>query len=475
MHRLIDLFRCTRFLRNTRRWSSAKSAAQLTQFVLTVCLRGARELSGLPGVAPQMVLGGFKLGRSRNSAAAKPVAPITSIATKETEQAASAPSQDQDQYQDQEGSQGRRIGMLQILVIVALLAAAFIFSREPTRPATPSNFAQAAATSAAPTTSVSVIRPMANAHQVRVLANGSIGVRSFIDLTPQVSGRIASLGPAMRSGGKFAAGETLLVLESDDFDLQVRQAQADLNIANANLQLQRAKSDVAVRNYALINPQRPVPPLVALEPQIAQARAQVDAARARLDSALLASYRSRFALPFDGMVTQSLAEVGQLLVSGRSFGQAYATDSIELELPLPTADLALLQPVEGREVRLMVNGVERRARIQRVSAKLDERTRFARVYVPLPKDPNYQPGVFVDAEIFGATYTDSLLLPETALQASSQVWVVREGTLTAVQPKMLGRTESGIVVEGFDIADGIVVGQLPGAYDGMLVSTRPAG
>ena len=51
--------------------------------------------------------------------------------------------------------------------------------------------------------------------------------------------------------------------------------------------LQVAKSDAAKANYALLNPGKSVPSLVALTPQIAQAEAQLAAARSRAAIAAL--------------------------------------------------------------------------------------------------------------------------------------------------------------------------------------------
>ena len=64
----------------------------------------------------------------------------------------------------------------------------------------------------------------------------------------------------------------------------------------------------------------------------------------------------------------------------------------------------------------------------------------------------------------------SLLLPEAALQGNGAIWVVRDGRLEDVQPDMLGRNADGIVVAGFDIGEGIVIGSVAGAKTGAAVS-----
>jgi RND family efflux transporter MFP subunit len=332
---------------------------------------------------------------------------------------------------------------------------------------------------AAPLASVTVITPIAGVHQVTVTANGSVGVTTYVDLIPQVSGRISQLAPSLAVGGRFRAGETLAVVEQDEFLLKLRQAAADVEVQRANLQLQQAKSDAAVQNYALINPNRNVPALVALGPQIAQAQAQLQAAKSREDIAKLELQRTRFTLPFDGMITRSSAQLGQLVSNGKAFGQAYATDSVELVAPIAQSDLAQLAPVENLRVQVFIAGNQFEASIDRVGAELDPRSRFAKVYIPLSQtmlknidgaDDLLKPGMFADLVIEGPAHANSLLLPEAALQGSGAIWVVRGGRLQDVQPTLLGRNADGIVVAGFDIGEGIVIGSIAGAQAGTPVS-----
>jgi RND family efflux transporter MFP subunit len=371
-------------------------------------------------------------------------------------------------------SGGRLLGTLQIVGVLAATAVAVYLSREPTVPIAPSGM-NAAATAVIP--GVSVITPAAGTRQITVAGNGSIGVTAYVDLVPQISGRIEALSLAMRVGGAFRAGETLVAIEPDDFVLQVKQAQADVAVQRANLRLQQARSEAAVKNYALINPGKSVPDLVALGPQIAQAEAQLRAAEARAGVALLSLERTQFSLPFDGMITQSSAQVGQLITGGRPFGQAYAKNSVELVVPIAPDELAQLAPAEGRRVVISTSSQTLEARIDRVSAQLDNRSRFAKAYIPLPqtqdRSSTLQPGTFADVIIEGPEFTDTLVIPEAAMQADGVVWYVDNGQLAKHKPNILGRNDQGVVITAFDIGQGIVVSALANSSPGMAVSATP--
>ena len=379
----------------------------------------------------------------------------------------------------QSSTRDKLVGSLQIILVLLLMTAAIYYSRVPAAPSASSGLSSPLAADTATTPVVSVITPIAGVNQVTVAANGSIGVSAYVDLIPQVSGRVAQLAPSLEVGGAFRAGETLAVIEQDEFTLKLRQAAAEVEVQRANLQLQQAKSDAAVQNYGLINPDKRVPPLVALGPQIAQAQAQLQAAISREDIAKLELQRTRFSLPFDGMITESSAQLGQLLSNGKAFGQAYALDSVELVAPIAQSDLTQLAPIANRPVLIFVGGNQFEAFIDRVGAELDPRSRFAKVYIPLTAGQLLaakegrellKPGMFADLVIKGPAHQNSLVLPEAALQANGSLWVVRSGQLQSVQPTVLGRNADGIVVAGFDIGEGIVIGSIAGADDGAPVS-----
>lgn len=362
-------------------------------------------------------------------------------------------------------------GLLQLIAVIVFVGLAVVYSQVPDESATQSTYGQVnASKSAAPL--VSVVRPQLNTHSISISGNGSVTIRAYVDLAPQVSGVVASISPALRAGGTFKANEILVSIDTNDFKLRLKQAQAEVGSARSNLQLQQAKSDSAKRNYALFHPNKPVPPLVALQPQISQARALLAGATAKADIAKLDLARTSISLPFDGKITQSTAEIGQLLSSGKTFGRAFALSAIELVVPLAASDIAALSPIEGRIARLSILGKTLQRKVERVSAELDARSRFARAFIPVNLSADIQPGVFVDVQLDGPKIANTFVLPESASQANDSVWLVREGLLEKYQPVVRGRSEAGLIVDGFDYGDGIVLGAIPGAEENQQVRAR---
>ena len=364
---------------------------------------------------------------------------------------------------------GRIAGPIQILAVAAVVIAALFFSRAPSKEDVLGAEGSADLVQSAPPPVVRVIRPVLETTALTVVTTGSVSVRNHVALTPQITGRVAAVSPNLRAGRSFAAGEELLVVETSDFELAVEQALADVASAESTLLLRQAEGDAARLNYAILHPGEAVPPLVARVPQIEQAKARVASVRARSKVAELELSRTRFSLPFAGRVTDAAVEVGQVLTKGQSFGRAFALDAVEAVGFIGQDDLGRLSPVVGRRAMVRAGGEVLWASVERVSAELDERTRFARLFLSFEEVPAVPPGTFVDIEIEGPALENTYTLPEAAEQVGAEVWIVDGERLEVVRPTVRGRGGTGIVVDAFDYADGVVIGAVPGARRGLPV------
>ena len=364
-------------------------------------------------------------------------------------------------------------GFLQIGVIAILLIVTFYFTRSPSKEDIIERSALASTTASEKIQLVSVVRPRPTVTIPDINTTGTLVVRSYVVLSPQVSGRVAYVSDALRAGGVFTAGEALLVIEAEDFELNLAQARADVASAEATLELRQAEGSAAIENYTLLNPDQPdrqVPPLVAKVPQINQAKAQLASANAREQVAALALERTRFSLPFAGRIAESSVELGQLLSPGQTFGRAFANNAIEVLVPITTTDLALISPAINRAATVIVDNREYAAVVDRIAAELDGQSRFARIFLRMTEDKLIPPGTFADVTIPGEPLVNSFVLPEAARQINDSVWIIANGTLQRVQPEVLATSADGLMVRAFDYQGGIVLGSVPGARNGLEVS-----
>ena len=361
------------------------------------------------------------------------------------------------------------LGSVQLALVVAVLAAALILNR----------LLVAGGEEAPPRVSatraplVEIIKPDVGAEQVVITETGVIEARTEVAIAPEVSGRVLSAAPGFAAGGAFQAGEVLFRIDPEDYRLQVQQAQAELNTAASALALEDAEATSAIREWRLINGDEPIPPLVAREPQLAQARASVETAEARLAAARLDLSRTAFSMPFDGRVLSTTIEPGLTVNLNQSYGTVFADDALEAVISLPLEDLERIAPAVGRAARVtIISGFGDRvvdAEIIRVESVLDARSRLASVVLAFDRETGTPPGAFIEVDILGPVLDDMVRLPAEAVSPTGLVWVLDGAVLRRRPVSVVSRTDDVVLARAFDMVGGVVLVPPAGARDGLEV------
>lgn len=332
--------------------------------------------------------------------------------------------------------------------------------------------------------------------QVRldVQASGTVEARTSVVVSSQVAGRVREVSHALRAGGFFAAGETLVAVEREDFEFTLVQRKAELARAEVQLMREQAEAEAALRAWRQVEGERAPSALVAREPQLAEARALVASAQAQVRQAELNLTRTAISLPFAGRVRRSMVDVGQYVMTGQALAEAYATDVAEVRLPIAAEDLAFVElpmlhegdrePHGAAEVTLAVDFAGSRHEwqgvIERTEGEIDRRTRqltaVGRVDAPYAAGgkedrPPLKVGMFVQATIKGRTFDGVVTLPRGALRPGNVVLVLDgENRLRFRTVDVLRTTRtSALVRSGLTAGERVCVSPLEAPVEGMVV------
>lgn len=363
-----------------------------------------------------------------------------------------------------------QIGGIAIVIVIAASLTAWLGSLGGGEVGTPPE---------RPPAPVRVIQPETGNHRIEVSVTGTIDVTALVPLAPQVGGRIIEVSPSVRAGGAFEAGEILFRIDPRDYQVAVSRAQAALADARASAQQEEAQAQIAINEWESLYPDRPITSLAAREPQLAAARARLLAAQADLAQAELNLERTEISLPFAGRVTDSRIEAGLLALSGQSLGNAFDLDALEIVAPIAPADLSRLGNAEGLPVTITIEGIGETlsSQIARVGSRLDGRTRFIDLFVPVGTlEVALQPGLFATLTIEGPQLTDVMILPASALLGVDSVNVIEAGVVRQRSVNVLDRGRERVIVARFDPADGVIVSALPESALGRaaeIVESRP--
>lgn len=328
---------------------------------------------------------------------------------------------------------------------------------------------------------------------LNVFAQGEVRPRTDINLTAEVSGRIVRTSGAFVAGGAFKKGDLLVKIEDANYRVAVAAAKARMAQSQEALSREEAEADLAQKDYEALGRDVEASELTLRKPQLAQARAAFDAAKADYNGALLNLQRTELKAPFDGRVRERLAGEGQFIAPGAAIGRIFSTDVAEVRLPLPDSDLAKLgisfafnetpeTPGPKAVLSATIGGEfhEWTARIARTDGAIDPSTRQVAA-IAVVDDPYgagasegvpLAMGLFVDAVIEGRALDRAVVLPRTALFGRNTVYVIGdEDRIAAREVAVLASDRDTITLAGgLEAGERVVTSPLRGAKDGDKVT-----
>ena len=340
--------------------------------------------------------------------------------------------------------------------------------------------------------SVRVVTAKPGSHTFQIHSQGSALPRSIIRLVSEVSGRVVSVSDKFDAGQVFKEEDVLLTIDSRDYELALAQAEATVAQADLRLQMEEKEAAVVRREWQLLNQGKPSG-LQAREPQLAQARAALAAAKAAKEAALRNVERCQVRAPFDGMVAKAVVRPGQFASLAMPLGEVFSTDFAEVRLPLAASDLDFIElPAAGevalgQEPRVTLTGqaghqtLEWQGRIVRSEETVDPVNRM--VYVVARVNDPYRltkregvalrRGTFVKATITGRTQDNIVSLSRTALRGKDRVWVVQDGKLAFRAVNIVyADKDKAIISEGLQSGEQVITSLLAGVIDRMGVEVQ---
>ena len=356
-----------------------------------------------------------------------------------------------------------------LIVLSLVLVAGLIAVNRAKRPERKEEAVQATMVEAIPVERVSL--------NLSVYSQGSVAPRTETTLVAEVAGIIVNVSPNFVAGGFFRQGETLLEIDPSDYQAGLKRAQANLASRKAQFADQKARADQALKDWKNMGRQGEPSDLTLRKPQLAEARANVQAAEADLQKAQRDLERTHIKVPYDGLVRTKQADIGQYVAPGTPLGVTFDIDTAEIRLPLSAADVSFLDlpsatdPADKPRLQVTLTagnsdiGGQWQAEIIRTEGVIDEKSRVtyavAQVVDPYgvlgqSHQGELKVGTFVRAEIQGLRANNVFKLPRSVLRADNTVLVASATRKLEIRQVNVLRAEPRWVY----IRDGIVDGDI---------------
>jgi RND family efflux transporter MFP subunit len=185
--------------------------------------------------------------------------------------------------------------------------------------------------------------PVAKAEQRSVatsyLAEGTVQALRQSSLSAPIAARVVAL--QVQAGESIRAGQVLVMLDDRELtqsvsanQAQLAQAQAQLSQATAHAQRTRTLAAQSFVSQAVLDE--------ALA-QLRSAQAGVDALRADVSRTQASRSNTKIAAPYDGLVSETHVQVGDVVTPGRPVLTVYAGTGLRVIAYLPQTQVAAVR------------------------------------------------------------------------------------------------------------------------------------
>ena len=348
----------------------------------------------------------------------------------------------------------KKLGRGLILLILLIVAGGVVWGlmQRSTAPAKPTAPAQATVAATPPTLEF-LPQEVVTAAPVEIrqtlALSGSLRAVDMATVKARVPADVRQV--LVREGESVRAGQIVVVTDGTEYEARVAQARGNLDAARAQLEIATKTRDnnrvLVEKGFISRNA------FDNAESQYAAAEANVAAARGAMNIVQKSLNDTVIRTPISGLVAARYVQPGEKVSPDNKLLDIVNLQKMELEAAVPTSDIA--QIVVGQRVSLHIEGLPETfdGKVVRVNPSTQAGSRSVLVYVQVANPKNVlRVGMFAEAQLVLKAKQGILALPQSAVRKDSQgtfVYTIADGQLnkTPVTVGIDGRSDDEYLTE----------------------------
>lgn len=275
-------------------------------------------------------------------------------------------------------------------------------------------------------------------HSNPVEANGSVLAFEYVELKPEVAGRITQLN--IKEGMPVSEGTLLVKLNDEDLQAQLRKYRSQLDLAVKNEK--RLKSLLSVNGLN--------------QADYDQALVQVNNLNADIDYTLAMIAKTEIRAPFSGTVGLRNVSKGAYVTQQNIIASIQQTNALKVDFVLPEIYASAVK--QGLKVKVINDkGIGFNATVIGIEPQVNTSTRNLKIRAVLESGASVSPGSFVRVVFNEGEERDRILIntnsiiPETRFK---KVVVIKNGVADFVKVETGYRSENKVeIISGLNPGD----------------------
>ena len=370
------------------------------------------------------------------------------------------------------------------LLVIVLIGAAML-------PACRKQQARSLAADDPPPVVAAVITVASESYPITIPVTGTLVSHTRVDVKAEVIGHIARFDK--EEGERVEAGEPVVWVDDENSRLAERQAKTAVDSAEAALDRARLIEDHSkveleragnlVKSGGITDKDLKAAQLACRDAtaQVALAEAQTEQMRAALAVAQKRVRDTVIYAPVAGEIQRKVLNKGSYVEAPTHIFTIVDNCRLELESPVPSADLASVRP--GQAVTFRVNSYPEAkfaGRVIEINPSVEEQTRAAKVRIQVANSGGkLKAGMFAEGEILTGITAGAIVIPASAVYRddrsakSAYVFTLSDGKAVRCNVRIGHERDSSLeIIEGLHTGEELIAEQSIEIAEGVRVQPR---
>ena len=315
-------------------------------------------------------------------------------------------------------------------------------------------------------------------NKIEIERNGKLQSSNRISIISEVQGiKKKSTNKSFKEGERFNKGETIIEINSEEFNSKVKQSRSELKnlIASVlpDIKIDYTENFNKWKNYFVnLSVEKPISKI----PESASEKENLFLVGRGIESTYykvrnLEERLSKYDIkaPFSGILVKGNISEGAFIVPNQILGEFIDPNNFEVGVNIP---VNFLQKIKLNQIVSIISEDNKDnvlGKIKRINRKVDEMTQTVKIYIEF-NNRNLFEGKFVEVKVPLGVISNSQLISRSLLINDSYVFIAnKDDKISKVNVQPMFYNKENVIVTGLEDGTRLITSNVSGIYEGMKI------
>ena len=317
-----------------------------------------------------------------------------------------------------------------------------------------------------------------NSNKIEIERNGKLQSSNRISIISEVQGlKKKNRNKSFKEGERFNKGETLIEINSDEFNSTVKQSRSELKnlIASVlpDIKIDYAENFNKWKNYfdnlSVEKPISKIPESASEKENLFLVGRGIESSYYKVKNLEERLSKYHIKAPFDGILVKGNISDGAFIVPNQILGEFIDPNNFEVGVDIPVNYLEKIKLNQSVSIISEGNKDNVIGKIKRINRKVDEMTQTVKIFIEF-NNRNLFEGKFVEIKVPLGVIPESQLISRSLLINDRYVFVAnKDDKISKAYVQPLFYNKKNVIVTGLDDGTRLITSNVSGIYEGMKI------